>query len=986
MTPPPETMTDSPVDLEVIAGATADQITALGGLRCLSQIRPEYAADAELAHILAILFSGSEYVANWLLSRTEDLDWLVKESGLHSSRDPEAMRAHIGAIAKQYDAMATLRRFRMRELARIAARELAGLATLPDTLAEWSAVADVAINFAIETAERKALEKHGLPIYTRFEDPVKRVGGFTCLAMGKLGGQELNISSDIDLIYVHSSDNGTTRGAPDGSGKIPLHQYFVQIAREVTKLLAETTSDGIVFRVDLDLRPEGTRGEITNSVGAMEVYYESYGQQWERQALIKARACGGSAELGEETLKRLYPFMYRKYIDQRAIDEIAAMKVKIDLQLKSKKGAKGAERNIKLGSGGIREIEFVTQALQMLYGARYPELRSRSTLKALDAAVALGVLSAPHHRDLTEAYVFFRRLENRLQYHQGLQTHSLPENEERLAVLGRLMGLTDGDPAQALMDETQKRRKRVRDIFDLFFSKDGDGRKTTDSFPAPLDDTESISAWLDSLNFDKPDESAKSLNILRNGRPFTHPSERSMSAFDRFGLELVSEAKSTSWPDHVIFGFERFVEARGTRDMLYTLLDERRSVIKLLSTIFSASEHLTSILTRQPDLLERLLVTDPVENPMDRFRIEDEFMSIVAKGNTPEETMTALNAARAAESLRLGLRRLLGFSGRRELMTALTALSEEFLRAVFATAAESSMKERWEEGWIALAAGKMGRREMNYGSDIDLIIFCEDDDDIKARVTTLAQRVIRLSGMNTPAGSGYSVDLRLRPYGEKGEIVTPFGAMNEYYGARADSWERLALVGSRPIAGDADLGARVMEAITEFVTTPPLRHYESAKIATIRERIADEKVKPGAVDIKFGRGGLIEIEFICQWLNLEKPGGWDLSPDGEPFTVAALARAKREGSLPLAQVAELERTYDFYRAIEDSLRMDRERAVNVIPTEPLALRRLARSVNAPGIGPDGFIKTVKEAMAGVRKIYLEFVTARAGASFKAGGR
>ena len=974
------------MNIDDISRKTADPQAVAEGLRRLAQTRPSYAADPEKAALLATLFSASEFVGAWLLSRPDDMDWLFAQSGLDAPREPSAMRVHLESLAQTHDPMVSLRRFRMRELARIATRELAGLAPVPETLGEWSAVADTAIGFAIKTAEKKALDKHGLPLYTRFEDPVERVGGFACLAMGKLGGGELNISSDVDLIYVHSSDNGTTRGSADGSGKIPLHQYFVLVAREVTRLLSETTADGIVFRVDLDLRPEGTKGEITNSVGAMEVYYESWGKQWERQALIKARVCGGSQELGEATLKRLYPFVYRKYIDQRAIDEIAGMKEKIDLQLKGKKGVKGADRNIKLGAGGIREIEFVTQALQLLYGARYLELRARSTLTALDAALSLGVLSAPHHRDLYDAYVFLRRLENRIQYHQGLQTHSLPENEKRLEVLGRLMGFDTENPVQALLEETQKRRKRVRGIFDLFFAKPGDDKPTADSFPAPLDDTEAITAWLDSLSFDRPQESAKALYVLRDGKHFTHPSERSMAAFDRFGPAIVSEAKSTPWADNVIFGFERFVEVRGARDMLYELLDGKRPVIKLLSAVFSSSEQLTSVLLRQPDILDRLLASDSVENPIDRYKLADEFMSIAARKKPAEETMAALNMTRAAESLRLGLRRLLGLCDRKELMAALTALSEEFLRAVFVTAAEPAMKGRWEEGWIALAAGKMGRREMNYGSDMDMAVFCEDDDNVKASVTGFVQRAIRLSSLQTPNGSGYSIDLRLRPYGEKGELVTPFSAMDEYYRTRADAWERLALVGSRPIAGDVNLGMRVMETITEFVTSPPLRHYESAKIASIRERIADEKVRPGSVDIKFGKGGLIEIEFICQWLTLESEGGWDMSPDGEPFTTYTLARARREKLLSHTHVQELERAYDFYRAIEDALRMDKERAVNVIPTDAQALRRLARSVNAPGVGPERFVEAVKETMGKVRAIYMEFVTARAGASFSSAGR
>ncbi|MBI5814676.1 MAG: bifunctional [glutamate--ammonia ligase]-adenylyl-L-tyrosine phosphorylase/[glutamate--ammonia-ligase] adenylyltransferase [Nitrospinae bacterium] len=958
---------------EEYAQNTADPEAALAGLNCLAQSLPGIGVRPEMAP-LASLFAGSQAISEWLLARPEDAEWLAADEKLFSSRSKESMEEEMASLLSSgASPMAALRIFKRRELSRIAARELSGLAGLEETLTEWSNVADVAIDSAARIAMAAAVEKHGRPVYTPFEETEEKNAGFAVLAMGKLGGGELNISSDIDIVFVHSSDNGSTTGREDGAGKITLHQFFVGTARQTARLLSEPTEDGYVFRVDMDLRPEGKKGEISNSIGAMEIYYESWGQQWERQALIKARFCGGSAEVGEETLARLKPFMYRKYLDQRAIDEIAAMKGKIDQSQAVKKGVKGAERNIKLGQGGIREIEFAAQSIQLLYGARYPELQTRSTIKALDISHALGLLSAPHHRDLREAYIFMRKLENRIQYHQLLQTHSLPENEKRLAALGRLMGFASNNPAAELLDETQKRRKRVHEVFALFF--EGGGRKETDSFPAPLDDEAATAQWLDSIKFDQPEQSARSLNILRNGKPFTHPSERSRMTFDSFGPAIVNEALATPWPDHVIFGFERFVESKGAaRDMLYSLLDDNRGIIKLLAAVFSSSEHLTSVLIRQPDLLDRMIAADTMDLPADRFRYQAEFSDAAQRGCDADEKMARMNMFRSAESLRLGLRRLLGLSDRFEVMDGLSTLAEEFLKGALSIAMESKSQSGLR--WVIIAAGKLGRREMNYGSDIDLLAFCDGDEGDKERFTASVRKLIKLASAPTPYGAGYTIDMRLRPYGEKGEIAPLLSTMRDYYGGKADAWERIALVGAAPVAGEPGFTADAMEIIRGFITQPPLSRAEVEKFAAIRERIADEKVKHGNVDIKFGRGGLVEIEFICQWLRIENPPakgqGWG---DG-PFTISTLALARKGKWLEPKSAAALEKAYNVFRAVEDAMRMDRERAVSAVPSNPAQLKRVARMANLPGTGPERFVEFVKETMAAVRKIYMEFAASR----------
>lgn len=963
------------MSLKSIADKTADPRIALVRLEEAIRLHPPIIDDPALSEMLAHLFAGSEFLSNWLLSRSDELAWLCGGDLLKTARPPGAMSATLAQLVENNNIMAALRKFKHKELCRLAARELSGAASNEETFKEWSTVADLAIDMAINKAYDEALAIHGKPEYEEFEGSEKKIARICVLALGKLGGEELNISSDIDIIFVHSSDNGVTTGLEDGGGVTHLHQFFVGVARKTVKTLSEVTEEGYVFRVDLDLRPEGTKGEITNSIGAMETYYESWGQHWERQALIKARYCGGSSGVGLETLGRLHPFIYRKYLDQSALDEIAAIKAKIDLHLKTKKGLKRAKRDIKLGVGGIREIEFIAQALQLLHGARYKELQTRSTIQTLDRCLRLEFLSRPHHRDLKEAYIFYRRMENRLQYQNGAQTHLAPTDREKLDILAYQMGIYGEGRGRELEEEVARKRTRVRNIFDIFFSRKEEA--PAQRFPAPLDDLEASADWLDSLGFNRPKKSAESLNTLRNGRSFTHPTEGSKAAFDRFGPYIVSTAASASWPDNVILGFEEFVNVKSGRDMLYGMFDKHRPVIKLLAAIFSSSERLTSILLRQPDILDRLVVANAVGRPADRASYIAEIKEASALSHDIKGKIARLNSFRSAELLRLGLRKILDLSDQFELMKGLTILSEEYLKAVIGLSCEAVKKDMGIESeikWTILAAGKLGRREMNFGSDADMLVFYEGEAPAKEYVTRLTQSIIRLSGMMTPFGMGYPVDMRLRPDGEKGPLAPSFRSMRDYYQKRGQAWERLALVGARPIAGDEEFSAKVMETIDTFIYIPPPGPKEMSAVARIRERIADEKVKPGAVDIKFGRGGLIEIEFICQWLKMEKTGGDH--PDrvvAGPFTYNMLNLAAKKGWISSDVSKRLVKGYLLYRSCEDVLRMNREQAVNIIPKSGLDLSRTAKRVNVPGVGPDNFIDFVKGAMKDIREVFIEFV-------------
>lgn len=956
-----------------LADQTADPATAAPRLAEARSLSPKLADDVEAQASLCHLFAGSDPLSIWLSRRPEDLDWLVDGKRLFHSCDEEAMRRHMAELMDIHRPDDALRIFRSRELARICARELSGAASVEATLAEWSTVADVAVDTACRVATDEACRDYGEPVYTPLEGGEEQVASFAVIGMGKHGGKELNISSDIDVIYIHSSDHGESRGGEKGT--IPLHDYFVRVARRVTSLLHDLTEWGQVFRVDLDLRPEGKSGELTNSLGAMEIYYESWGQMWERQAFIKARHVGGDRTLSAELFDRLRPFTWRKYLDKGALEEMAVMKDKIDTQLKSKKTAKKEAGNIKLGVGGIREIEFVTQAVQLLWGAHYPELTTVSTLPALDAAVRLGLISAPHHDDLREAYLFYRRLENRIQYHQLGHTHHLPDSDHRWETLGRQMGF-DNEPKSRLVDEVARRRRRVRQIFDHFFRREESGQER---FPVPLeeDELDGIAEWLDGLRFNQPTASARQLIELRNGRLFAHPTDKSRRLFDSFGPALVAEAAATPWPDNVLIGFAQFIEAKGARDAVYEMLDRNRPIITLLAAIFSASESLTATLVRTPDILDSLLVSDLLHLPGETRRNRARFNDIMHAGKSVDETLARINMYRAYESLRLGLSRILGKLDRFQVMEGLTLLAEGYLETLM-TLAKRKLEE---EGTLRplppfslVACGKMARREMNFGSDLDLILFHDGDIEQGLALITLFQTAIRMAKEITPFGAGYEIDLRLRPEGEGSPMAVPIVGAESYYMNRGEVWERLALVGARPVAGDEQCNAKVIDLLNRFVHRAPLTPDEFERIGAIRERVVGEKVKAGKIDIKFGTGGLIEIEFIVQILLMEHPER--PLPTDRGVTFATLETALREKWLPRDRVATLKAAYIVYRSVEDALRLDRVKPVNTVPTEGADMIRTARRAALVGVGPDRFVATIKATRANVREIYDTFMAER----------
>ncbi|MBP2674190.1 MAG: glutamate--ammonia ligase adenylyltransferase, partial [Deltaproteobacteria bacterium] len=565
--------------------------------------------NGKLLPLVGALLGGSEFLPERVARRPEIFEALFLRGGVLTRPAPgeiglEALE-EADRCATEEELKSALRRLKHREMTRIAAWDLAGRSPLSEVTGDLSALAEAALDGAVRFARRTISGKAGEAAVV-LPDGTRAPCRFVVLGMGKLGGLELNFSSDVDLVYLYETDQGEVEGGPR---PLSLHQYFVRVGEAVTRIISEATEDGFVFRVDLRLRPEGTRGELVNSLRSAEIYYESWGQTWERAALIKARPVAGDRSLGEEFLKGLVPFVFRKHMDFTSIEEIQEMKDRINRA--AVRGRKEGP-DLKLGAGGIREIEFFVQAHQLIYGGKEPSLRLRGTVETLDALSRLRIVSEREREELAGSYVFLRRLEHRIQAHRERQTHVLPQGEEDLRRLARSMGLPDPQALRAALD---LRSDAVRKIYDRLFGKSrgaapsGVPAEVQGLFlpgPMPGDAAEVLSH----MGFQDAESARRNLDVLRDGPPHVRISQRARQYLYRIGPEILHRAAKSPDPDMALAHMERFLSAIGSRTMFYALLFEKPKVLEALVRLFGSSRYLSGFLLRHPERLDTFLRND----------------------------------------------------------------------------------------------------------------------------------------------------------------------------------------------------------------------------------------------------------------------------------------------------------------------------------------------------------------------------------------
>jgi glutamate-ammonia-ligase adenylyltransferase len=978
--------------------------------------------------VLLGLFGTSQLFSDLLAQHPDYLDMvrvpLRKSPSFAELRD--ALQAEVDAATDDPAVLRTFRRYRHRQLLRIGTNDIIRDRPLDEITRDISRVADAALDVALTAALRQVSRRFGEPV-TADGRPVRCV----VLAFGKLGGEELNYSSDIDLMFVYSEE-GQTRGKRVTS--VPADEFFARVVSEVVRLLASHSDRGQAYRVDLRLRPEGERGPLARSLASTLAYYDGLGRTWERQALIKVRPVAGDLELGGRFLQSIESFVYRKYLSFAEINEIKVLKRRIE----QKAGTAGdSGREVKTGRGGIRDIEFTIQFLQLLNGGDLPQLRQRNTLVALSALEQAGCLTDQEYRVLDDAYRFLRKIEHRLQLLFDLQTHRLPEADDELHKLALRMGYSPPqerrperrprgrrrrgrpqaprpddagaraavaaappvDPLEAFLRDYRDKTEPTRRILDhllhqTFAGSDGHAEPESDLLLDPNPDPETIRAVLGRYPFRDVMAAYANLAQLAQEVPFLSP-RRCRHFLASIAPALLRAIAETPDPDMALLNLEKVTSSLGGKTVLWELFSFNPPSLKLYVDLCAWSQFLSEILINNPGMIDELLDSLVLNQPRSRDELARELAEL-CKGATDLEPI--LHSFQDKELLRIGVRDILGKDTIQETTAALSDLAETILAQV-AAPQEAPLARRYGvpavEGtsrpcrFVLLALGKLGAREMNYHSDLDLMMIYEADGrtgpppgasrhqryeetDSFHYYTELCQRVIKALSHLGPMGRLYQVDMRLRPTGKSGSLVLPLCEFRRYFTSQAVSpahpeggaqlWERQALTRARPVFGDPGFAAEVMQSVLESVYGPPWQPAWADEVAAMRERL--EASRP-ARDLKRGPGGLADVEFLVQLFQLKYGGG--VPGLRTANTWQALAALAEVGLLDAGAHAELRGGYDFLLRVQSRLRIVHNRTLDAVPESPEEVEKLARRLGFDS--GERFLAELERHRGRVRELY-----------------
>ncbi len=906
-----------------------------------AQVQPATAVPSEESQdqfeSLPRVWAASDFVARICIAHPSLLDELAVSGDLFRAYVGQDLSDRVGMmVAEARDEVglkAAFRRARRREMLRIAWRDLAGWAPLGEVMTELSAFAEACLEAALTRLFAWSVARAGRPLTADGTE-----ASMIVLGMGKLGGEELNFSSDIDLIFAYTGE-----GEVVGPRLLSNDEFFSRLGRSLIDVLSELTVDGLVFRVDMRLRPHGASGPLVLSADAMEQYYQAHGREWERYALIKARQVAGDRAAGAALLERLRPFVYRRYLDYGAFEAIRSLKGLIERELLRK----GIEQNIKLGPGGIREIEFIGQAFQLIRGGREAALRERSIQKILISLGQRGDLTSQAVADLDAAYVFLRRTENRLQMADDRQTHVLPEDTVEQLRLASSMGFSEWAGFHA---ELRRHMLRVHGYFEQVFTAPQsqpaeDGLGLAAVWLATLDDETSVQR-LQHAGFRDGSSVLEVLRGLRQSRQYDELSTEGRERLDRLMPLLLGAVILSPDPQTTLARVVTLIEAIARRSVYLSLLVENPMALSQLVKLCAASAWIADWISRHPILLDELIdplslyaplvpatmraelqarlaarAADDLETEMDLLR---EFhhgyvLRVAAADVGPglDDEMVSLQLADIAECVL-----------EQALALAQTSLADRYGRPVCRMARASS-----HPGFAIIAYGKLGSRELGYASDLDMIFLydsCHGEgmtDGVRAVAnevffTRLGQRLIHIIATRTPAGFLYQIDMRLRPSGGSGLLVTSLDAFRSYQLGEAWAWEHQALVRARPVAGSKELSENfdaVRKEVLCLQRDPGLLQRDVAEMRA-RMRAAVPAHAENLFDIRQDPGGMIDIEFMVQywvlWRAHEYPGL--IGYRGNIHLLEALAGA---GLLDTRDAEVLVRAYRRYLFVEHRLKL-----------------------------------------------------------------
>ncbi len=912
--------------------------------------------DAEALPTLLRIFSTSQFLSDWLVRDPEAFDLLRLTEGQPVSRD--ALREDIctNVISTDDDRVVTkiLSGFRHREMLRIAYGDIVRSQDLETVTAQISYLADAIIEAAFQSAWRFQVAKRGCPRLANGQR-----ARFAILAMGKLGGLELNYSSDIDLIFISDGE-----GKTDGSRSVTNGEFFDRLAKQIVKLLTEPTIFGTAYRVDLRLRPDGDQGPAVRDCESALRYYDVSGRTWERQAYVKARVVAGDHDLGDFFLTQLQPWVYRRYLTSADIAGIKALKRRIE---KRAYVEGGGERNVKTGEGGIRDIEFAIQFLQLLNGGDLPEIRTGHTLQAITRLEKVGCLTMQERNILEDNYRFLRKIEHRLQIMFDLKTHTIPDSDKELRRLAIRTGYSDADGHSALAEfkrDLRSRTKLNRKILDHLlhdaFGDDPDAAPESDLVLDPHPPYERLESCLARYRFRDIPAAYENLMALARERVSFLSTRRCRHFLASIAPHLLKAISETPDPDTTLVDLSKVSESLGGKGVLWELFSFNPPSLKLYVRLCASSPYLSGILTSNPGMIDELM-DSLVLDRLPTHEVLRHGLNSLCRG--AEDIEPILHSFKSFQHLCVGVRDILGKEDLRDCHRALSDIAEVCLHQIaqrqYARMVEKfgtplmarGEDEKQECGWVIVAMGKLGGREPNYHSDLDVIFLFDVDGQTehqrrgrRGEVTTnqhffsqLGQRIIKDVTKMGPHGRLYDLDPRLRPTGKSGSLAVSLEELQRYFAeGRGQLWERQALCKARPVYGAPEAAARTMQLIRNIIVENDWHPANAEEIRRMRIRMQQTASDR---NLKRGIGGTVDVEFIVQMLQLKHAR--EMPEVLTPGTLDAIESLNRAGLLSDADARQLSQSYRFLRSVESGLRLMNTAARHDLPTDRMELEKLA---------------------------------------------
>ncbi|MDE2380345.1 bifunctional [glutamine synthetase] adenylyltransferase/[glutamine synthetase]-adenylyl-L-tyrosine phosphorylase [Bradyrhizobium sp.] len=956
----------------VAASATAEQ-----RLRdWLAELEPQHVAaiDAALVHplartILAGIAEFSPYLFDLVRADPERLTRLLAcDPDAHLASLIETARRAVMAAPDEAEVMRLLRRMKSEAALLIALCDIGGVWPVMRVTAALTDLAVSSVQAALQFLLRQEAARGRL--VPPNPDAPEEGCGLIVLAMGKMGAGELNYSSDVDLIVFFDPEATTLA---DG---IEPQPFFVRVTQGIARLLQQRTYDGYVFRVDLRLRPDPSSTQVAISRDAALSYYEREGRTWERAAMIKARACAGDLRAGEALLAEIAPFVWRKHLDFAALADVHDMK----RQMQTYRGQTDVAvegHNVKVGRGGIREIEFFAQTQQLIAGGRHPELRVRPTLVALDVLAASNWITTQARDELATAYEFLRRVEHRLQMIADEQTHALPDDKEAVERVAWFFGC---ESREAFARDLLRQLGIVQGHYEKLFEGDPTG---TASLPA-IDygagpDDPRLLQHLTTLGFKKPAAAAQTVRDWITGDYRVFRSEATRSAFIEFVPALIDGLAHAEEPDGAVVVFDQFLQALQRGGRLITLLSQNRDLVALVALVLGAAPRLGEMLARQPQLMDGLIDPRFFGAMPDKQELSARLAATVKDADSYEEFLDRLRLFGQESLFLIGTRILSGTVSAQQASTAFADVAEGIVHTVHGLVADRFAAQHGRikgQETAIIAMGRLGSREMTASSDLDLILLYDfdgehpDSDGPKSLqgahyFARFTQRLISAFTTRTNYGVLYEIDMRLRPSGRAGPVASSIASFADYQAQEAWTWEHMALTRARVVSASPEFCARIEAVIRDVLTRQRDRLAIAHDVADMRRAIAQEKGETDHWDLKYAAGGTIDIDFIAQYLQLvhahEKPEILDVS------TLQVLENAARLGVLAQSEAEILRAAARLYHDLTQILRLCVSEGFKAETAGVDLQRVMARAGDAPDFS--SLEARVKETQGEVRRVF-----------------